>query len=150
MIRFAIPFSKFSKTHIFTDSLRDSTVNLRQRIRNTNTIQLATLSYNMAQSALKDSGESPLGIQPFWEKATLEPPLRWEYWRTKPKHAILAREGIVVDLLLADPPDHVVLPPEPAYEDTLENLQRNRNEIDVPVTNKQRRRGKITVYELKL
>ena len=75
----------------------------------------------MAQSALKDSGKSPLGIQPFWEKATLEPPLRWEYWRTQLKLAILALEGIVVDLLLADPPKHVVLPPEPAYEDAVEN-----------------------------
>ena len=64
----------------------------------------------MAQSALKDSGKSPLGIQPFWEKATPEPPLRYEYWRTQ----ILAREGIVVDFLLANPPEHVVLTPEPA------------------------------------
>ena len=69
----------------------------------------------MAQLALKDSGKSPLGIQPFWEKATLEPPLRWEYWRTQLKLAILAREGIVVDLLLADPPEHITLLPEPAY-----------------------------------
>ena len=74
----------------------------------------------MAQSALKDSGKSPLGIQPFWEKATLEPPLRWEYWRTQLKLAILAREGIEVDLLLADPPENVILPPEPAYEDAVE------------------------------
>ena len=71
----------------------------------------------MAQSALKDSGKSPLGIQPFWEKATLEAPLRWEYWRTQIKLAILAREGIVVDLLSADPPEHAILPPEPAYGD---------------------------------
>ena len=75
----------------------------------------------MAQSALKDSGKSPLGIQPFWEKATLEPPPRWEYWRTHFKLAIFAREGIVVDLLLADPPEHVVLPSEPVHEDTVEN-----------------------------
>ena len=75
----------------------------------------------MAQSAIKDSGKSPLGIQPFWEKATLEPPLRWEYWRAQLKLAILARERIVRDLLLADPPAHVVLPPEPAYEDAVEN-----------------------------
>ena len=74
----------------------------------------------MAQSALKDSGKSPLGIQPFWEKATLEPPLRWEYCRTQLKLAILAREGIVVDILLADPPEHVILPPEPPYEDAVE------------------------------
>ena len=75
----------------------------------------------MAQSALKDSGKSPLGIQPFWEKATLEPSLRWEYWRTQLKLAILARKGIVVDILLADPLEHVILPPKLAYEDAVEN-----------------------------
>ena len=75
----------------------------------------------MAQSALKDSGKSPLGIQSFWEKATLEPPLRWEYGRTQLKLTILAREGVVVDLLLADPPEHVILLREPAYEDAVEN-----------------------------
>ena len=75
----------------------------------------------MAQSALKDSGKSPLGIQPSWEKATLEPPLRWEYWRTQLKLAILARDDIVVEILLADPPDRVILPPDPAYEDAVEN-----------------------------
>ena len=75
----------------------------------------------MAQSALKDSGQSPLGIQPFWEKATLEPPLRWEHWRTQLKLAILAREGIEVDLLLADPPENVILPLDSAYEDAVEN-----------------------------
>ena len=75
----------------------------------------------MAQSALKDSGKSALGIEPFLEKATLEPPLRWGSWKTQLKHAILAREGIVVDLLLADHPEHFVLPPKPAYEDAVEN-----------------------------
>ena len=75
----------------------------------------------MAQSAINDSGKSPLGIQPFWEKPTLEPPIRWEYWRTQLKLAILAREGIEVDLVLADPPINVILPPEPAYEDTVDN-----------------------------
>ena len=84
----------------------------------------------MAQSAIKDNGKSPLGIQPFWEKATLEPSLRREYWRTQLKLAIHAREGIVVDLFLADPPNYVVLPPEPAYEDAVENptaqLERDR------------------------
>ena len=103
----------------------------------------------MAQSAIKDSGKSPLGIQPFWEKATLEPPLRWEYWRTQLKLAILAQEGIEVDLLLADPPVNVILPPEPAYEDTVDNRQHNQNEIDVPATNRRKQRGKISVNALK-
>ena len=74
----------------------------------------------MVQSEIKDSGKSLLGIQPFWEKATLEPPLLWEFWRTQLKLPILAPEWIVVDLLLADPPEHIVLPPELAYEDEFE------------------------------
>ena len=53
-----------------------------------------------------------------------------ENWRTQLNLAILAREGIVVDLLFADPPVHVVLPPEPAYVDAVDNptakLERER------------------------
>ena len=41
-----------------------------------------------------------------------------EHWRTQPKLAILAREGIFVDLLLADSPEHVLQPP---YENNVEN-----------------------------
>ena len=75
----------------------------------------------MAQSALKNRGKSPLGIKPFSGKAALEPPLRSENRRTQIKLAIRAREGIVVDLLLALPPEHFVLPPEPTYEDAVDN-----------------------------
>ena len=103
----------------------------------------------MAQSALKDSGKSPLGIQPFWEKATLEPPLRWEYWRTQLKLAILAREGIVVDILLADPPEHVILPLNRHMKMQSKTLQHHPNEIDALVTNRQRLRGKITANVLR-
>ena len=119
-IRTAILLNKSNKFRVNSDSRRDSIIILRQRFRSAKTILIAKRSYNMAQSAVKDSGKSPLGTQPFWEKATLEPPLRWEYWRTQLKLAILAREGIVVDILLADPPEHVILPPEPAYEDAVE------------------------------
>ena len=75
----------------------------------------------MAQSALKNSGKSSLRNQPFWKKAKLQPPLGWENWRTQLFLAILAREGIVEDLLLADPPEHVFLHPKPAYEDAVDN-----------------------------
>ena len=75
----------------------------------------------MAQPALTDSGKSPLEIPPFWEKATLEPPFRWESWRTQLKPVIFARAGIVVDLLSADPPEHVVLTQEPVNEDAVDN-----------------------------
>ena len=99
----------------------------------------------MAQSATKDSGKSPLGIQSFWEKATLEPPIRWEFWRIQLKLAILAREGIEVDLLLVDPPEHVLLPPEPAYEDAVDNptAQSERDRRDA--MSRQKQRGKTNV-----
>ena len=90
----------------------------------------------MAQSALKDRGKSPLGIKPFSGKATLEPPLRWENRRTQIKLAIRARERILVDLLLADPPEHVVLPPEPAYEDAVDNPTA-QSEREIRIRNEQ-------------
>ena len=55
----------------------------------------------MPQSAL-------LGIEPFWEKPTLEPPLRWDRWQIMLKLAIRAKEGISIDILLGDPPDKVI------------------------------------------
>ena len=73
----------------------------------------------MAQSATKD--RALLGIEPFWEKPTLEPPLRWDRWQIMLKLAIMVKEGISIDILLADPPDMVILPPEPIYEDNVEN-----------------------------
>ena len=70
----------------------------------------------MAQSATKE--RALLGIEPFWDKPILEPPLRWEIML---KLAILAKEGISIDTLLEDPPDKVTLPPEPIYEADVEN-----------------------------
>ena len=84
----------------------------------------------MAQSAVKE--RALLGIEPFWEKPTLEPPLRWERWQIMLKLAILAKEGISIDNLREDPPDKVTLPPEPIYEANVENstahIERDRSE----------------------
>ena len=51
------------------------------------------------------------------------------------KLAIMAKEGISIDILLGDPPDKVTLPLEPIYEDDIENStaqserdRRTRNE----------------------
>ena len=101
----------------------------------------------MAQSATKDSGKSPLGIQPFWEKATLEPPIRWEYLRIQLKLAIFAREGIELDLLLVDPPEHVLLPHQ-HMRTQLTTRRHNQSETDVPAMSKQKQRGKISVNVL--
>ena len=82
----------------------------------------------MAQSATNE--RALLGIEPFWEKPTLEPPLRRDRWQIMLKFAIMAKEGISIDILLEDPPDKVILPPEPIYEDIVENStsqsERNR------------------------
>ena len=56
----------------------------------------------MAQSAIKE--RVLLGIEPFWEKRTLEPPLRWERWQIMLKLAVFAKEGISIDTLREDPP----------------------------------------------
>ena len=73
----------------------------------------------MAQSATKE--RAILGIEPFWEKPTLEPPLQWDRWQVMLKLAIMAKEGISIDTLLDDPPDKVTLPPEPIYEEDVQN-----------------------------
>ena len=87
----------------------------------------------MAQSATKE--RVLLGIEPIWEKPTLEPPLRWDRWQIMLKLAIMAEDGVSIDILLDDPPDKVTLTPEPIYEDDVENStaqserdRRTRNE----------------------
>ena len=88
----------------------------------------------MAQSATKE--RALLGIEPFWEKSTLEPPLRWDRWQIMLNLAIMAKEGISIDILLEDPPDKVTLPPEPIYEDDVENSTA-QSERDRRVRNEQ-------------
>ena len=73
----------------------------------------------MAQSAVKE--RALLGIEPFWEKTTLEPSLRWDRWQIILKLDILAKEGISIDTLREDPPDKINLPLEHIYEDNVKN-----------------------------
>ena len=70
----------------------------------------------MAQPATK---RTPLGIDPFWDKPTPDPPLRWEKWRVQYKLALLAKENIIPDTLFALKPEMVELPLEPIYEETI-------------------------------
>ena len=70
----------------------------------------------MAQSATK---RTPLGIDPFWDKPTPDPPLRWEKWRVQYKLALLAKENIILDTLRGPKPEMVELPLEPIYEETI-------------------------------
>ena len=81
----------------------------------------------MAQSA-RESRKTPLSIEPFRERPTLDPPIRWEKWRIQVK--ILARENITLDTLLQPKPTMVRLPVEPKYkmaiEDATEETERDR------------------------
>ena len=70
----------------------------------------------MAQPATK---RTPLGIDPFWDKPTPDPPLRWEKWRVQYKLALLAKKNIILDTLLGPKPEMVELPLEPIYEETI-------------------------------
>ena len=73
----------------------------------------------MAQSA-RESRKIALSIEPFWERPTSDPPIRWEKWRFQVKLAILARENITLDTLLQPKPTTVKLLVEPKYELAIE------------------------------
>ena len=70
----------------------------------------------MVQPATK---RTPLGIDPFWDKPTPDPPLRWEKGRVQYKMALLAKENIILDTLLGPKTEIVELPLEPIYEETI-------------------------------
>ena len=89
----------------------------------------------MAQSAA-DSKKTPLHIEAFWEKPTVTPPLTWINWTQQWKLALLAKEGIQLDILLNDPPTTVTYPPEPTYEEPVKN-HTQATERDRKVRNQQ-------------
>ena len=89
----------------------------------------------MAQPAT-DSKKTPLHIEAFWEKLTATPPLTWDKWTQQWKLALLAKEGIQLDTLLDDPPATVTYPPEPVYEELVEN-HTQATERDRKVRNQQ-------------
>ena len=89
----------------------------------------------MVQSA-PESRETPLSIEPFWERATSDPPIRWEKWRIQVKLAILARENITLDTLLQPKPTRVRLPAEPKYEMIIEEAT-EQTERDRQIRNSQ-------------
>ena len=74
----------------------------------------------MAQSAA-ESKKTPLHVDAFWEKPTATPSLTWEKWTQQWMLALLAKEGIQLDNLLNDPSTAVTYPPEPTYEEPVEN-----------------------------
>ena len=83
----------------------------------------------MAQSA-REFRKTPLSIEPFWERPTLDPPKRWEKRCIQEKLAILAQENITLDRPLQPKPTIVRLPAELKYEmaneDATEDTKRDR------------------------
>ena len=82
----------------------------------------------MTQSATQK--RTPLGIEPFWDKPSADPPLKWEKWQMQAKLALLAKENITVDTLLELKPETVQLPIEPIYENTITGSSHNRRGKD--------------------
>ena len=89
----------------------------------------------MAQPA-RESRNTPLSIEPFWECPTSDPPIRWEKWRIKVKLAILARENITLDILIQPKPTTARLPAEPKNEIPIEDAT-NETERDRQFRNSQ-------------
>ena len=59
--------------------------------------------------------KKPLSINPFWEKASAEPPLEWSKWAAILEVAAFIKDGIEVrNLVRAKPP--LFETPEPIYE----------------------------------
>ena len=73
--------------------------------------------YDIARPATQK--RTPLGIEPFWEKPSADPPLKWEKCQMQAKLALLAKKNIALDILLEPKPESVQLPLEPNYKNTI-------------------------------
>ena len=62
---------------------------------------------------------TPLGIEPFWEKPSADPPLKWEKGQMQAKLALFAMKNIALDILLEPKPENLQLPLEPIYGNTI-------------------------------
>ena len=89
----------------------------------------------MAQPA-PESINTPLSIEPFWERPTSDPPIKWEKWRIHVNLAILVRENITLDTLLQPKLTMVRLPAEPKYEMPTEDAT-HETERDRQIRNNQ-------------
>ena len=54
----------------------------------------------MAQPAVT---KNPLGITPFWQKASAEPPIEWDKWIQQLFLGMITKDGIDLSKLLQDP-----------------------------------------------
>ena len=73
----------------------------------------------MAQSTQK--GKTILGLEPFWEKSSSNPPTPWEKWRSQLKMALVAKTNIELDDLLREKPTTIIYLPEPVEEQPVQN-----------------------------
>ena len=63
----------------------------------------------MAQSNSK--GRTALGLEPFWDEPSSNPPIPWEKWRSQLKMALVAKTNIELDELFQERPTTVTYPP---------------------------------------
>ena len=80
-----------------------------------------SVRHGAVSSRIRKTPLRAISIEPFWERPTSDPPIRWEKWRIQVKLAILARKNITLDKLLHPHPTHVRLPVEPKYESAIED-----------------------------
>ena len=59
--------------------------------------------------------KNPLSLDPFWERASAEPPLEWSKWAAIVEMAVFAKDRIEVPNLLHDKQELVDLT-EPVFE----------------------------------
>ena len=48
--------------------------------------------------------KNPLGITPFWQKASADPPVEWDKWNQQLFLGIIAKDGVNLAKLLQNPP----------------------------------------------
>ena len=99
-------------------SVNWSFISLRLRYKVYRSIQIQgleyhTLRYDMAQSA--GYSKNPLNINPFWERASAEPPLEWSKWAAILEMAVFAKDWIEIRNLLRARPT-LVEPAKFVYE----------------------------------
>ena len=90
--------------------------------------QKHTSRYDLAQSAVYS--KNPIIINPFWEKASAETPLKWSIWAAIHEIAVFAKNGIEVRNLLKAK-TALLEPAKPIYEveitDETEAQKKNLN-----------------------
>ena len=83
----------------------------------------------MAQS--DKIGRTTLGLKPFWDKPSSNPPISWEKWRSQLKMALVAKTNIELDELLQERPTTVIYPPQNQWRNNPSKTQhRQWNEND--------------------